>query len=1035
MPNSRIFRVRGLPQRLSGLQLQIIIQNNLSDEERLSIEVTVDLIPSCYHGDEIREALVDLTRVPRFLQGLVENPQDDVQVDAEGADLTFDCHFNGFTQLYPIAEGQQATTDVIVVSGLDGHAFGSWRSKKGLRRIWLRDFLSKDLPSCRTMIYGYNSKLGSRGISTILDFGRGFLEEIQQIRGTPKLRERPLIFIGHSFGGIIIAHCLIKSIQASHEHSPLIASLYPATYGLLLFGVPHKGLIIDDIEKMLAEEKAHPRHNVLRQIQQCLDTLASQLIDLKNLLRDRKVTSFYETQQTRSLQFHQKDQTWKRTGNFITVVDPEASMLHLPDHMEEKVPLDVDHSSIVKFSSKEVVGYKSTMRRLKEFERVQGCTNHRGGTEKDFQNLLPSGTEYRSQKDQNPKRVPGTCLWTLENPKYIAWRDDHTKKLCWISADPGCGKCVLARCIIYEDLPGTLRDFSSTSILYYFFKDSSPEQRSLVRAVQTVLHQLLDSKAQLRSDTSLRSEVGKAVKSASFTELWSLFMAAATSPSAGNVICIFDAFDECDEREQSVLAEKLEKYCLNGRRRSLKFLITSRPYMEIRYGFSQIIREESSIELAGSDESDSIKREIDLVIRSRVEDVARRTKLPQKARKHLQDRLLAMEQRTYLWLRLVFELIPKTWPGTVGEMNDLIDDLPDGITKAYETLLKKTPRPAYARKALHLVLAARRPLKVDEMDAALSITEDVSTSEELELQGSSRLKYTLPSLCVLTVSIVQSKVYFIHQPVKEFLIGDRVVSSTAWRRTFNLEQSEEIIRDVCLRSIDISKASPDRANFLDGLLPEYMRIMRANSYCQEFVLLSYSAVYWADHCRDSENSKITETLGRLVYTSQRFPVRYAYTCLLEKYGESVTPLQAASVGGHLVIVWMLLELGLNVNAKAGKLGTALKAAILFGEKKAAKLLLERGADINLRDDYDERTALCEASSRGQKDVVAFCLDREANVDLQDIKGQSPLSEAVRLKNKDIIHLMLERGANVDLRDCEGQTALFMTVIQQNVDIV
>lgn len=299
---------------------------------------------------------------------------------------------------------------------------------------------------------------------------------------------------------------------------------------------------------------------------------------------------------------------------------------------------------------------------------------------------MPSRTEYQSQKDQNPDRVPGTCLWTLENPKYIEWRDHNTKKLCWISADPGCGKSVLARCIIDEDLPGGLSNYSSTSILYYFFKDSDREQRSILRAVQTILHQLLDSKAQLRSDEMLGLKNEKAVnKSSSFTDLWSLFMIAATSSLAGNVICIFDAFDECDEKEQPVLAKKLEEYCLDRQKGSsrhphLKFLVTSRPYLEIRYGFSRLLNETSSIELAGSDESDSIKREIDLVIQNRVEDIAKRTKLPQRARQHLEDKLLAMQQRTYLWLRLVLELIPRTWPRTVRAINELIDDLPDGIS-------------------------------------------------------------------------------------------------------------------------------------------------------------------------------------------------------------------------------------------------------------------------------------------------------------------------------------------------------------------
>ncbi|KAJ5904759.1 uncharacterized protein N7473_001675 [Penicillium subrubescens] len=163
--------------------------------------------------------------------------------------------------------------------------------------MWLRDFLSKDLPQCRTMIYGYNSKLSSYGVDTILDDRRELMEEIKKIRNTKELQQRPLIFIAHSFGGIILAH----AIQTMEEDHPAITSLYRATYGMILFAIPHKGLVMDDIQQMLAGDKSHPREQLLQQISSKSDLLIHQLADFKNLIRDRKVVSFYETEQTRRL--------------------------------------------------------------------------------------------------------------------------------------------------------------------------------------------------------------------------------------------------------------------------------------------------------------------------------------------------------------------------------------------------------------------------------------------------------------------------------------------------------------------------------------------------------------------------------------------------------------------------------------------------------------------------------------------------------------------------------------------------------------
>lgn len=86
------------------------------------------------------------------------------------------------------------------------------------------------------------------------------------------------------------------------EDHPAITSLHRATYGMILFAIPHKGLVMDDIQQMLAGDGRHPRGQLLQQISSKSDLLIHQLADFKNLIRDRKVVSFYETEQTRRLE-------------------------------------------------------------------------------------------------------------------------------------------------------------------------------------------------------------------------------------------------------------------------------------------------------------------------------------------------------------------------------------------------------------------------------------------------------------------------------------------------------------------------------------------------------------------------------------------------------------------------------------------------------------------------------------------------------------------------------------------------------------
>ncbi|KAJ5884884.1 hypothetical protein N7495_009394 [Penicillium taxi] len=372
---SHVFRVTGLSRALPDGDLKTVLQetlnDNFTDDERSHIKAEIIIVPSCYENDTQRVALVQFRGgVPQFLHELRVDPLGDWQIEMEDDDINFDCNFFGFTQLYASDENKPVAIDIIAITGLDGHAYGSWQGRGNLGRMWLRDFLSKDLPQCRTMIYGYNSKLSSPGIDTILDYGRGLMEEIKKIRNTTELYQRPLIFIAHSFGGIIVAHCLVRAIQTMEDDHPAIKSLHRATYGMILFAIPHKGLVMDDIQQMLVGDRSnYPREQLLQQISRNSDVLIHQLADFKNLIRDRKVVSFYEMEQTRRLVLDSESGRWKRTGEFMTTVGADSALLQLPDHIEDKVPLYADHSMTVKFDTRNATGYRTALDKLRQFAK------------------------------------------------------------------------------------------------------------------------------------------------------------------------------------------------------------------------------------------------------------------------------------------------------------------------------------------------------------------------------------------------------------------------------------------------------------------------------------------------------------------------------------------------------------------------------------------------------------------------------------------------------------------------------------------
>lgn len=60
--------------------------------------------------------------------------------------------------------------------------------------MWLADFFPEEDPfdspvsNCRTMIYGYNTQLGSQGVHTIKEFAVTFLDELMKARSTEPVR-------------------------------------------------------------------------------------------------------------------------------------------------------------------------------------------------------------------------------------------------------------------------------------------------------------------------------------------------------------------------------------------------------------------------------------------------------------------------------------------------------------------------------------------------------------------------------------------------------------------------------------------------------------------------------------------------------------------------------------------------------------------------------------------------------------------------------------------------------------------------------
>ena len=105
-----------------------------------------------------------------------------------------------------------------------------------------------------------------------------------------------------------------------------------------------------------------------------------------------------------------------------------------------------------------------------------------------------------------------------------------------------------------------------------------------------------------------------------------------------------------------------------------------------------------------------------------------------------------------------------------------------------------------------------------------------------------------------------------------------------------------------------------------------------------------------------------------------------------------------------------------------KLNNELIEAAKAGNYEIVKTLIEKGADVNAKDEL-EITALMWASAWGRTEVAKLLIKNNADVNAKDSNGWTALMKASVNNNFETSELLLEKGADVNARDNYGKTAL------------
>ncbi|KIN06938.1 hypothetical protein OIDMADRAFT_185267, partial [Oidiodendron maius Zn] len=542
-------------------------------------------------------------------------------------------------------------------------------------------------------------------------------------------------------------------------------------------------------------------------------------------------------------------------------------------------------------------------------------------------------------------RVHGTCEWFLNHEHFRSWLKQDSGPLL-VSADPGCGKSVLAKYLIDDGLP------RSATICYFFFKDQ--DQNTVRQALCALLHQLFSKKPPLIEHAMKQfSKDGQGLIN-STNSLWTILENAVQDPEAGSVIIVLDALDECLESEFVGLIRHMEDQFRGNKsnRGRLKYLLTSRPYEQTMSEFHGLLDAFPYIRIPGEEDLESISLEVDL--------------------------LVSITHRTYLWVYLVFDYLnAENFKKTSRGVDSAMKVMPKTIYEAYEQILNKSKDHPTVRKALSIILAASRPLTLLEMNVAVSIDDTSKSIHDVDLEEEMDFKTRLRSWCGLFVSIHHGKIYFLHQTAREFLLAElrsptTVPAGLSWYQSITIDGAHAVLAEACMRYLDFFNSDTN-------LVQDASR--EASYDVEDSAFMDYSAINWGLHFREAHignDATIFPFALRVcdpdsIICSRWFAIYWRY-----RYGgapSNFTIIMISSCFGHEAIVKLLLESGRVDPDSKNEFGrTPLSFAAGEGHEAVVKLLLESDrVDPDLKDE-DGRTPLMNAAISGHEAVAKLLLE-------------------------------------------------------------
>ena len=546
---------------------------------------------------------------------------------------------------------------------------------------------------------------------------------------------------------------------------------------------------------------------------------------------------------------------------------------------------------------------------------------------------------------------------------------------------------------LVEELAQLAERSSQMMLVYYFCDDKDERRRTATAILRGLLLQLLRQRPILFRHIQSQFDTARDRLFTDFHAMWRIFVSIAQDPEMGEICCLIDALDECEQESRQLLLTNLEKMFRSpqSEKAFAKFIVTSRPNNDIEESLSAVSPAVRGLHVDSGRVNEDLTKFIDV----KVDDLSTKKRFGSKTKQMIKDALTEKAGGTFLYVSLVLHDLKKV--KITSQVRKKLQEMPSDLNNLYNRILSQIDADCVetAKLVLCWVAVARRPLTVKElaMVRALGTEEwekDTIPPDDLLDELKDGFKCCEP---LVYVDIAADTINLVHQSAKDYLLGSYLQDNV------DLSQYHIIADKTNLLMFRTCWTYLGLEEFKQGTVMIALQHGRlwengpSNSFLNDHCFLLYASQEWREHAIAA---------GSALATDYEF---WKYDLAKLPTFRDIWLLRAAAAGQE-VAVQQLLKNGAELNAKHKGDETPLSNAAENGHEAVVKLLLSRDdVAVNCWDQY-ARPPLLLAIQNGHEAIVKLLLSRDdVAIDYQNSYGQTPLLLAARNGHKAIVKLL------------------------------